>query len=76
MAWTVCDVRLSARSRKICPSDCCENWHMGTFWGVDLYLGYKIFTKLIFSYLFGGQSLAYQIAGFSYYDILAFYYLN
>ena len=74
MAWTVCDVRPSARSWKICRSDCCENWHMGTFCGVDLHLGYRIFQKLIFSHLFGGQSLTYQVVGLSYYDILAFYW--
>ena len=62
----------SALSWKICRSDCCENWHMGTFWGVDLHLWYRIFQKLIFSHLFGGQN---QIAGFSYYDILAFYWM-
>ena len=67
-------VRPSARSWKICGSDRCENWQMGTFWGVDLHLGYRIFVKLIFSHLFGGQSLTYQIAGFSYYDILDFYW--
>ena len=43
-------VRPSARSWKICWSDCCENWHMGTLWGVDLHLGYRIFQKLIFSH--------------------------
>ena len=57
-------VRPSARSWKICLSDCCENWHMGTFWGVDLHLGYIIIQKLIFSQLFGCQSVIYQIAGF------------
>ena len=48
-------VRLSARSWKICRSDCCENWHIGTFWGLDLHLGYIIFQKLIFSHIFGGK---------------------
>ena len=69
MAWTVCDVTTSvlpsARSWKICCSECYENWHMST-------------SSLVNTLThFGGQSLTYQIAGIPYYDILiAFYWCN